>query len=96
MESFIFYVKNLKFWQKYSNWLFVLLQEEASKLDMRWLQVDSSIALPEEQVIWLKTLANEKEANFQLHFICKASRLLKSYPAVKKHCNVNYRTVLNS
>ena len=96
MESFISYVENLTFWQKYLNWLFILLQDEASKLDVRRLQVDSSIALPEEQMIWLKTLANEKEGNFQLHFICKASRLLKSCPAVKKHCNVNYRTVLNS
>lgn len=41
---------------------------------MRWLEVDNNIALPEEQVNWLRKLAGDKKAYFKLHSIEKVGR----------------------
>lgn len=43
-------------------------------MNVRWLEVDSDIALPEEQVNWLRKLARDKKAYFKLHSIEEAGR----------------------
>ena len=46
------------------NWLSIHLQDEARNLNVRWVEVDSDIALPKEQLHWLKELADKKKAKF--------------------------------
>ena len=63
---------------------------------MRWLEVDSNIALPEEQVNWLRKLADEKKAYFRLNTIEEVSRAVLNVLTFKKRSKVTSSEVANS
>ena len=46
------------------NCLSIHLQDEARNLTLRWVEIDSNIDLPKQQLDWLKKLSNEKKAKF--------------------------------
>lgn len=63
---------------------------------MRWLEVDSNIALPEEQVNWLRKLAYEKKACFRLNTVEEVSRAVLNVLTFKKRSKVTSSEVANS
>lgn len=63
---------------------------------MRWLEVDSNIALPEEQVNWLWKLAYEKKAYFRLNTVEEVSRAVLNVLTFKKRSKVTSSEVANS